>query len=225
MSLLQQTLAVLRKDLLLDWRAQGRTTAVLLFGLTTLLLFSFAAGGRGSSGRDLAGGFLWLALLLASTLALAESFRVEVEDEALEGLVLLPVRPAALYFGKALGNTGFLLAMSAVLAPVTIGLFGATVRGSYLQLIAFLVLGIAGLAGPGTLHAAITARARGRDVLLPLLLFPLIVPVLVAAVSGTTLVLQGDPMGRATTWLAVLAIFDGLYWSACGLLFGKVVDA
>ncbi len=225
MKLLDQTLAILRKDLLLDLRGQRRALAVGLFGLTTLLLFSFAAGPDSESLSQNAAGYLWLAVLLSSTLALAESFRVELEDDALEGLSLLPVDPRALFYGKALANTLFLVALSALLLPLASVLYGVSLTGSSTMLAAYLVLGVAGLAAPGTLHAAMTSRARGRDVMLPLLLFPIVIPLLMAAVKGTGLLFLGDPMQQSGDWLRLIVAFDIVYWSLCGILFGKVIDS
>jgi len=219
-----QCWAVLAKDMLLDLRGGSRLTAVLFFAVMTLLLFSFGAEPDPESMRRHAAGYLWLALLLSSILALGESFRSEVEDEALEGLRLLPVDPRALFYGKALSNTLFLLVLATILLPLSLGLYGAEVRGSLLTLIGFIALGCAGLAAPGCLYAAMTSRARGQDVLLPLLLFPLVVPVLIACVKGSGLCLSGDAMGQSSSLLTVVATFDLIYWSVCGLLFGKVID-
>jgi heme exporter protein B len=223
--MLAQALAVLEKDLRLDWRSRGRALAVLLFGVVTLLLFSFAVGPDTQALRQHAAGYLWLALMLSSVMALQESFRLELEDDALEGLQLLPVDPRALFYGKASANVLFLLTLGIVLLPVTLGLFDAELKGSPLLLLGSLGLGVAGLAGPGTLYAAMTSRARGRDVMLPLLLFPLVVPVLLASVKASALALLGDPMDQGRSWLVLVLCFDLVYWSVCGILFGKVMDS
>ena len=223
-SVLRQCRAVLAKDMLLDLRGRSRVSAVLFFAVMTMLLFSFAAAPNPESLRLHAAGYLWLALLLSSILALGESFRSELEDEALEGLRLLPVDPRALFYGKALSNTIFLWALAALLLPLALGLYAVEVQGSFAQLAGFLVLGCAGLAAPGSLYAAMTCRARGQDVLLPLLLFPLVVPVLIACVKGTGLCFSGDAMNQGGSLLGVVAAFDLVYWSVCGLLFGKVIE-
>lgn len=223
--MIAQAVSMLQKDLRLDVASPGRLAAVVLFSVVTLLLFSFAAGPDARSLQQNTPGYLWLALVLSSTLALGESFRLEVEDDALEGLLLLPVPPAAIYYGKAVANLLFLLALSILLVPLALGLYGAEVRGSWFELGAILVLGSAGLAGPGTLYSAMTARARGSDVMLPLLLFPLVIPVVIAAVKATSLILLGDPMGDRGAWFVLIGSFDLVYWALCGLLFGKVVDS
>lgn len=219
-----QTLIVLRKDLLLSWRGRARIVAMIAFAVVALMLFSFAVGPNSEVLSRHAGGYLWLALLLASVLSLGESFRLELEDAALEGLQLLPVDPRALFFGKALANALWLFLLGLVLVPASLALYGASIKGSAPALTAFIGLGSLGLAGPGTLYSGMTSRAQGSDVLLPLLLFPLVVPVLLAATKGTSLALLGDPMDQGGSWGAILVCFDLVYWSLCPLLFGRVLD-
>lgn len=225
MSLLQQAFTVVRKDLLLEWRGKSRLVSVLLFGVVTLLLFSFAVGPDSTLLRVAAGGFLVLALLLSSTLGLSESFRVEQEQRAIEGLILLPVDPIALYYGKALSNTLFLLLLAPVLTPVALVLYAVEIDAlGLLQLLGLWALAAAGLSAPGTLYAAMTSRLQSQDVLLPLLLFPLVIPVLMGAVKSVTLVLTGDPMSQMGSWAILLASFAIIYWSLCGLLFPHAIE-
>jgi heme exporter protein B len=216
-------LAALRKDFLLQWRTRAQVLAILIFGATSLLLFSFAIGPNALALRQHAAGFLWLALLLSSTLSLAESFQAEMEQRALEGLLLLPASARALYYGKALANWGQLAFLGLALVPVMIVLYdaGTTNIGA---LVGIILLGTAGLSAPGTLYAAMTSQARARQTLLPLLLFPLVVPVLLASAKATSLIILGDPMGQVRSWSLLLVCFDLIYWSLCGLLFGRVVE-
>lgn len=215
--------AALRKELLLQWRTQAQMVAVFVFGASSLLLFSFAVGPVAEALRQFSAGFLWLALLLSSTLTLSESFHTEMEHRAFEGLLLLPADARNLYYGKALANWLRLFVLGILLVPVMVILYDAgTLRLGALLLI--IALGAAGLSAPGTLYAAMTAQLRAKQTLLPLLLFPLIVPVLLASVKATSLVLLGDPMGQARSWITLLVVFDAIYWSLCGLLFGRVVE-
>jgi heme exporter protein B len=214
---------LLRKDLLLQWRERAQSVAIVAFGGAALLLFSFAVGPDSAALRQQAAGFLWLGLLLASTLSLAESFERELEDRALEGLLLLPASPAAIYYAKAIANWARLALVGAVLVPGMVVLYDAgTLRLG--ALLGVILLGSAGLSAPGTLYSAMTAQARAKQTLLPLLLFPLVVPVLIAAVRATSLVLLGDPMGQLGAWMRLLVAFDLVYWPLCGLLFGRVVE-
>ncbi|MEA2569116.1 MAG: heme exporter protein [Acidobacteriota bacterium] len=214
----------LRKELLLQWRTRAQATAVFVFGATSLLLFSFAIGPNASALRQHAAGFLWLALLLSSTLTLAETFHAEMEHRALEGLLLLPTSPRAIYYGKAIANWLQLALLGIALVPITVVLYdaGTPQLGS---LILIILLGTAGISAPGTLYSAMTSQTtRGKQMLLPLLLFPLIVPVLLAAARATSLIILGDPMAQGASWLRLLAAFDAIYWSLCGLLFDRVVE-
>jgi len=215
--------AALRKEALLQWRTRAQLAAVFVFGASALLLFSFAIGPDSAALRQHSAGFLWLGLLLASTLTLAESFQSEMEQRALEAQLLMPVRPAALFYGKAISNWAQLSLLGFALVPVMVVLYDAgTDRLG--ALLGVILLGTAGLSAPGTLYAAMTSQARARQTLLPLLLFPLVVPVLLAATRASSLLITGDPMDQARSWIALLACFDAIYWSLCGLLFGRVVE-
>jgi len=216
-------LAAVRKDLLLQWRGRVQAVAVFAFGAATLLLFSFAIGPDSLALRQHAAGFLWLGLLLASTLSLAESFEREMEEQALEGLLLLPAEARSLYYGKALANWGLLALLGLALVPVMVVLYDAGTTRLF-ALAGIILLGTAGLSAPGTLYAAMTAQTRGRQTLLPLLLFPLVVPVLLAAVKATSLLILGDPMGQLRPWAMLLFLFDAVHWALGGLLFGPVVE-
>ena len=216
-------IAALRKEFLLQWRTRAQAVAVFVFGATSLLLFSFAIGPNAAALRQHAAGFLWLGLLLSSTLTLSESFHAEMENRALEGLLLLPVSPRVLYYGKALANTIQLMLLGIALVPVMVVLYDAgTTRIPTVLLI--IVLGTAGISAPGTLYSAMTSQARAKQTLLPLLLFPLIVPVLLASVKATSFAILGDPMEQGSRWMALLIAFNGIYWSLCGLLFDRVVE-
>ena len=214
--------AALRKELLLQWRTRGQMMAVFVFGATALLLFSFGIGPDSSALRTYSAGFLWLGLLLSSTLTLSESFHAEMENRAFEGLLLLPSDARALYYGKAIANWLQLAMLGVALVPVMTALLGPTVMVA--KLLGVIILGTAGLSAPGTLYAGMTAQLKAKQMLLPLLLFPLIVPALLASVKATSLVILGDPMGQLTSWITLLASFDLIYWSLCGLVFGRVVE-
>jgi heme exporter protein B len=215
--------AALRKELLLQWRTRSQLMAVFVFGAAALLLFSFAIGPNAEALRTFSAGFLWLGLLLSSTLTLAESFHSEMENRALEGLLLLPANPRALYYGKAIANWLQLTLLGVALVPVMVVLYDAGTT-QLLKLLAIILLGTAGLSAPGTLYAAMTAQVQAKQTLLPLLLFPLIVPALLASVKATSLVILGDPMDQTRSWIGLLIAFDLIYWSLCGLLYGRVVE-
>lgn len=214
---------ILYKDLLIEWRGRARVAALSTFAITLLLLFSFAVGPDTEALRTHASAYLWLSVLTASTLLLTHGFKLEVESGAMEGLLLLPVSPRAIFYGKAIANMVLLLGVGLVALLVTLLIFDVSPRESGLWLVLILVLGTAGVSAPGTLYAGLTARLHAAQMVLPVLLFPLVVPCMVAAVRATSLVLAGDAMDQLGSWLWVLGCFDAIYWSLCGLLFHKVI--
>jgi heme exporter protein B len=222
--LLGTTWVLLRKDLLIEWRTRGRLNALLVFAVSTLLLFSFAVGPDTQQLARNAGGYLWLALLFSSTLSLGESFRVEAENLCLDGVRLVPADARAIFLSKAVGNALLLWGLSLLVLPLMVALYSVQVRMGLGSLALVLALGCMSLSAPGTVYSAIANHARARDVLLPLLLFPLVIPALMAATKATALVLQGDPMNQLNSWLGLLAGFNLMYWGLGFVLFPRVIE-
>lgn len=216
--------SVLRKDLVLEWRTRARLNALVFFAVATLLMFSFALGPDSKLLEKHAGAYFWLAILFSSVLSLGESFRVEMENACLDGLKLAPVDGRAVFLGKAFGNALMLLLLALVVLPIMGALYGIHLPLGPVWLITTVVLGCLAISAPGTVYAAIAVHARARDVLLPLLLFPLLVPALLAAVKATTLVLQGDPQDDLGDWMKLLGAFDAIYWSLGFVLFPRVIE-
>jgi len=224
LGLVRATVGIIRKDFLLEWRGRARINATIFFAILTLLLFSFAVGPHHAILEQNAPGYLWLAIFLSSIMSLSESQRLDNENGALEGLRLLAVDARAIFLGKSLVNTVFLLALATLLVPVSVALYGTSIKAGLGSLLLTLFLGTAAISAPGTLYAAIAVQARARDVLLPLLLFPILIPGLLASVKATTLVLQGDPMNQLQSWTILLTAFNVVYWILCGLLLGRVIE-
>ncbi|MCB9662755.1 MAG: heme exporter protein CcmB [Alphaproteobacteria bacterium] len=220
---LRLVLAVVRKELLLEWRDPSRLTGLLVFSAALTLLLAFAMPGVHVL-PDVAAGAIWLGLVLASTRSLDQSFRTEVENGALEGLVLWPVPSLVIFHGKALANAIVLLLVAVPLTALVFVLYHPRMHGSVVDLGVVLTLGCMALAAPGTLVAAIATQARGSSALLPVLFFPLVVPVVLAATRATTLVLEGDPMDQVGAWVKLLLVFDLAHWTLDGLLFSRIVD-
>ena len=221
---MKPVLAMFSKDLLIEWRAASRTVALCGFAAILLLVFSFAIGADSSALQQHAPAYIWMGVLLSSTMLLERSFRLEQEAGAIATLLLAPVRPPAIFYGKALANTLQLVLLAGLTLPLVVVFCDAQFKGDGLVLLGTIVLGCGGLSAPGTMYAAMIARMQGRQLMLPLLLFPLVVPVLVAAVKATSLAMLGDPMDQAGGWLMLLACFNCVYWSLCGVLFGRVIE-
>jgi len=222
--LFTETVLILGKDLILEWRTRTRLNALIFFSFATLLMFSFALGPDTKLLKENAGGYFWLAILFSSVLALGESFRIERENASLDGLRLVPIDAKAIFLGKALGNALLLVVLGILLLPVMVALYGVTVAMGLGRLFAVLALGSMAISWPGTVYSAIASNARARDVLLPLLLFPLVLPALLAAVKATGLVLHGDPMLQLGSWLGLLIAFNLIYWALGLALFPQVIE-
>ena len=223
MKLPKQILAMLRKELLTEWRMRSRVSGIFWFAFAVVLMVAVSIPDT-SSLPKVAGGTLWIGLMLASTRSLDQSYAVENEHGALEGLLLWPVEPLAIYYGKAIANAVILICVATALLPLLIAIFNTEVRGNPLQLGLVVVFGCMALAAPGTLFGFITSQARGSSVLLPLLLFPLVVPALLAAANATSKIFEGDPMNQVPSWLGLLVAYDVFHWSIMGLFFGWVLE-
>ncbi len=223
--MIRQTGAVLYKELLTEIRQPSRISGIFFFALALVLLVGVASPS-GKVLEKMAAATLWLGLMLASTRNLDQSYQVELEHDALEGMVLWPVDPRSIYYGKALANTLMLLLVCMALTPFVLAMCDASIDGSLGYFVALMVAGCAGLAAPGTLFGLITGQARGSSVLLPLLLFPLVVPCLLAGARGTMLVMEGGPSAEveAPGWLQVLVIFNALHWSIGGVFYSFIIE-
>jgi heme exporter protein B len=212
MSFLAIVLLVVRKDLVVEFRNREIVYTTLFFAVSTLLVFSFSFVHEGRAVEDAAAGILWVAIAFSGTLALGRAFERERQNETLRGLLMAPVARTALYVGKLAGILLLLLAVEAVVVPMVGLMFQAPLFRYPLTLISLLVSGTVGFAAVGTLFAAMLVRTRSRDVLLPVLLYPITVPVIIAGVRGTAALFQVDadlPMARA--WLSMLVFFDAVF--------------
>lgn len=223
MEFVTRAAAIAWKDLLVEARARETVAGALVFAFLVLVIFSFAFNPAEHDLRPLFAGLLWLAYFFAGTLALHRSFAGERAEETLHGLLLLPGDRSAVFFGKFLGNLAFLAAFELVLTPAFFALLAVPPRGGWLLPVT-LLLGTAGFAAAGTWLAALTAHSRAGEVLLPVLLFPLLVPVVIGAVRATAALLAGEA-GPALFWLRFLAAWDLLFLALPLALFEYVLEA
>jgi heme exporter protein B len=209
MQLLEAVWLVTRKDLLIEFRSREIVYTTLFFAVSVMLVFSFSFVREGIAVEGAAGGILWVAIAFSGTLALGRAFERERQNETLRGLLMSPAERPALYLGKLAGILILLAAVEVVVVPLVAFLFQAPLFRYPALMAALLLSGTLGFAAVGTLFAAMLVRTRSRDVLLPILLYPITVPVIIAGVRGTAALLQPDvdlPMARA--WLSMLVFFD-----------------
>jgi heme exporter protein B len=224
MRFLGQLRTLIWKDLLVEARGRETVLAGAVFALLVLVIFNFAFDLRVENAAAVAPGILWVTITFVGVLSLGRAFARERDRRTLDGLLLAPVDRSALYLAKVLTSIASMLVVEVVALPVFIGLFNLTVDLPLLVLA--LVLGTLGLAGVGTLFAAIAAHTRAREVLLPLLLFPIQVPVILATVksTGAAIRVPGLEPPEIGQWLGLLVAFDALFLGLSVLLFDYAIE-
>jgi heme exporter protein B len=214
------------KDLRQEMRSKAVMVATLFFSCTVLIILAFALG----SGSDLtvlantAHGGLWVALAFAGVISAAQSYQAELEENAFEQLLLYPIPRATVFLGKLLANWLFMTLLGLLLLPLTVVLFTASFGAAWPWLILTILLGTLGFALVATFYAALTANLRARESLLPVLMFPVVVPVLLASVRATGELMHAGDLRWAQDWLQLLAGFDLVYFVVCTAIFSYVVE-
>jgi heme exporter protein CcmB len=203
---------VVRKDLTVEVRSREVIYTTLFFAVTVVLVFAFALVKEGRALEDAAAGILWIAIAFAGTLALGRTFERERQAETLRALLLAPADRPAIYVGKLVGIVALLVATELILVPLIAFLFQAPLFSRPLWLTAVLLTGTLGYCAVGTLFAAMLVRARSRDVLLPVLLYPITIPVIIAGVRGTAALLEPTPdVAIVRFWVSLLVAFDTVF--------------
>ncbi len=209
MAFLRVAALVMRKDLTVEVRSREVIYTTIFFAVSCVLVFAFALVKEGRPLEDAAAGIMWISVAFAGTLALGRTFERERHAETLRALMLAPTSRPAIYVGKLLGIVLLLVVVEAVLMPLVGLLFHAPIANSPFRLTALLVLGTIGFSAVGTLFAAMLVRARSRDVMLPILLYPITIPVIIAGVRGTAALFEPVPaIDLADMWMALLVFFD-----------------
>ena len=221
-SYLSAVRAVIWKDLTAEWRSRENLSAMLVFALLVILIFNFALELDIQSQDYLASGVLWSTFIFAGTIGLNRSMAVEKDRGCLDGLLLAPVDRSVSYFGKAIGNLIFMLIVEIIILPVYSFLYGVALFQPGFLLI--VLLGSIGYIAVGTLLATMVVQVRTRDILLPILLFPLTLPVIIAAVKASQGFLQLLPLAEVSSWINILVVYDLIFCAAAFMLFDFVVE-
>ncbi len=224
MDLLRKACLIWLKDLRLEWRTLDSLSGMFFFALLVLVIFNFTFDFTTVDFGELGPGVLWVTFTFAGVLSLSHSFVIERESDCMQGLLLAPVDPGAIFIGKMLSNLTMILAMEVILVPLSAVLFNFPLSGKVGSLAAVLAIHTLGFAGVGTLLGAMTARTRRGEVLLPLALFSICVPIIISAVKTTAVVMQGHPLSDAADWLTIAAAFDAIFVTASFLAFEYVIE-
>ena len=222
MSYWRSVWAIVEKDVRAELRTKDIFSSMFVFALLAVIIFDFAFELRVPSMAMVTPGILWVAITFAGTLGLNRSFVIEQDKGSLAGLLLAPVDRSAIYFGKMLGNLLFMLVMELMLLPLVMILFNQPLLRWEHVLV--LLLGTYGFAAVGTVFSAMAVNTRAREVLLPILLFPVVVPVLLAGVKMTGALLDGETLASVSNWLRLIVIYDIGFTVVAFLTFGYVVE-
>ena len=242
MSVIRAAWWIARKDLIVEARSRELAYTTLFFAVSCVLVFAFAFVQDGRSldmapsapvgesvmpisVTDAAAGILWVAVAFSGTLALGRAFERERQSETLKALLLAPTERAAVYLGKLAGMLVLMLGVELVLVPIIGLLFDAPITRAPFLLAGLLTAGTVGFAAVGTLFAAMLVRAHSRDVLLPVLLYPITVPVIIAGVRGTAAIFSAEPnLDAAVSWLSMLVFFDAVFLTLALWTFAPVMS-
>ena len=214
--------AIVWKDLAAELRSRELLSAMLVFSLLVILIFNFALELDIKTRATVTAGVLWVIFIFAGTLGLNRSMAIEKDRGCLDGLLLAPVDRAAIYFGKMLGNLIFMLIVEAIVLPIYSVLYNTNLFNPGFLLVT--LLGSIGYVTVGTLLAAMAVQARTRDILLPILLFPVIIPVILASVKASMGFLEGIEIAEIMPWINLLIVYDVIFLAAAYMTFDYVVE-
>ncbi len=224
MAYFNKVLHICMKDLKVEVRSKERIYSMMVFSLLVMVIFNFAFDPGAEYIREVAPGILWVALIFSATLGLNKTFAAEIDQDCLQGLMLSPMDRTGIYFGKVISNILFSLIISLLTLPFFAVFFNISLLDVFPQLVLVISLTIIGFISVGTLFSAISVSVKGGDMMLPLLLFPIEVPVIIAAVKATGMILDGAPMMDYSMWLKVLAIFDVIFVMIAFVTFEYLIE-
>ncbi len=222
MGYLQKVFAIVWKDVRAELRTKDILSSMLVFAALAVVIFQFAFDLRADNARLVLPGVVWIAITFSGVLGLNRSFILEQDRGSMEGLLLAPMDRSVIYFGKLIGNLLFIFAVELVLLPLASIFFNVWIVTPSILLVVFL--GTVGFAAVGTLFAALSVNTRAREVMLPILLFPIMVPVLIAGVRAMGALLDGETLQDVAQWLRLLVAYDVIFIAAAFLLFDYVVE-
>jgi heme exporter protein CcmB len=225
MSVFAAAWLIAKKDLVVEARSRELAYTTVFFAVACVLIFAFSFVREGRVIEGVPAGILWVTVTFSGTLALTRAFERERQGETLRALLLSPVERAAVYLGKLLGLVLLMLGVEVIIVPLVGFLFDAPLGRAPWLLAGLLVTGTIGLASVGTLFAAMLVRAHSRDVLLPVLLYPIAVPVVIAGAVGTGAIFALEPdLALAQAWLSMLIFFDAVFLTLALWTFGAVMS-
>ena len=223
MSVVRLTAVTLAKDLRLEWRSKDAINSMLFFALLVVVIFSFSFDPNAEESRQIAGGLVWVAFLFSAIVALNQTWAREVRNQVLDAYRISPAPANSMFLAKAIGSFLFVALIELLTTPLFIAFYKLRAIGPAWQLLPTAALGTWALVVNGTFFAAVSLRTRSREIMLPLLLFPISIPAIVGMVNATSSILTGDYSARI--WIVLLLTYDVIFTSASFLLFETVLNA
>ncbi|UCB43098.1 MAG: heme exporter protein CcmB [Dehalococcoidales bacterium] len=217
----RKVLAITWKDVLSEFRTREIIFSVLVFTLLVIVIFNFAFGGGQNTIQMVAPGMLWITFTFAGVLSLNRSFIIEKEEGCLEGLMVCPVSREGIYLGKMLASLLFMLSVEVVALPIFAILFNLDIS---FQLIVITLLTTVGFVAVGVLFSALAINTKAREMVLPLLFLPIVVPLIIAAVEGSGLALSGESWGEIASWLQIIGAFDAIFLVVSFWVFSYAIE-
>jgi len=216
--------AIVWKDIRAEIRTKEIFSSMFIFSLLVLVIFNFSIDLLEVNPLDIAQGVLWIAFTFSGILGLNRSFLFEKENDCLQGLMLTPIDRSAIYLGKMLGNLVFMLIMEAIAVPIFVVLFNIGIYDKIISLAIVIFLGTLGFVTVGTLFSAMSVNIKAREVMLPILLFPIVIPLIIASVKSTGAILTGKPFDDIISWLKLIAVFDVVFLVVSFLSFEYIIE-
>ena len=217
------TRSTLVKDFRLEWRSKDAINSMLFFALLVVVIFSFSFDPSAEESRSIAGGLIWVSFLFAAVVALNQTWARELRNQVLDGYRVSPAPANAMFLAKAIGNFVFVMVLECLMTPLFVVFYNLRSIGPLWQLLLVAVLATWALVVNGTFFAAISIRTRSREIMLPLILFPISIPAIIAMVDATTLILTGTDTPKF--WMELLAVYDIVFTTVCLILFDTVLNA
>ena len=212
------------KDLRIEFRSKEKIYSMILFSLLVMVIFNFAFEPGAEYIKDVAPGILWVAFIFAASLGLSRSFILEKEEDCMQGLMLSPLDRSGIYLGKVIGNFIFTMTIELISLPFFAVFFNLSLTAALPPLMLVIVLATFGFIAVGTLFSALSVGIRGGDMILPLLLFPMQVPVIISAVKSTGMIMAGSGIEMYSQWLKLLVAFDIIFFVASFVIFEYIIE-
>lgn len=220
----QTILAIIHKDLMLELRTKETLSAMFVFAILVIVIFNFAFEASRDEILLIGPGILWVAFTFAGTLGLNHAFGIERENDSLHGLMIAPIDRGTIYLGKVFSTALFMFLMELFILPFFSILFNLSLWPFLGRMILLNLVGTIGFSAVGTILAAVAANTRMREVFLPILLFPILVPLLIGVVEGTALLIQGHETGGYYNWLRILTVFDIVFLVVSYWIFDQILE-